>query len=81
MKFWRIVPIERYPNVKQAPLKLLSIVGSTYICESLFSTAKQVKHGSVLTDTNVKEFLRVATTEYKPDLTNIVETKECQVSH
>lgn len=82
MEFWKIVPIERYPSVKQAALKLLSMFGSTYIFELLFSTLKQVKsnHRSVLTDTHVKELLRVATTEYKPDLTKIVETKECQVS-
>ncbi|XP_077087099.1 general transcription factor II-I repeat domain-containing protein 2A-like [Siphateles boraxobius] len=83
VEFWKIVPNERYPNVKQAAVKLLSMFGSTYMCESLFSTLKQVKskHRSVLTDTHVKELLRVATTEYKPDLTKIVETKECQVSH
>lgn len=83
VEFWKIVPTERYPNVKQAALKLLSMFGSTYICESLFSTLKLVKskHRSVLTDTHVKELLRVATTEYKPDLKKIVETKECQVSH
>lgn len=80
MEFWKIVPNERYPNVKQATVKLVSMFGSTYMCESLFSTLKQVKskHCSVLTDTQVKELLRVATTEYKPDLTKIVETKECQ---
>ncbi|KAI2646261.1 General transcription factor II-I repeat domain-containing protein 2 [Labeo rohita] len=83
VEFWKIVPVERYPNVKQAALKLLSMFGSTYVCESLFSTLKQVKskHRSVLTDTHVKELLRVATTEYDPDRKKIVETKECQVSH
>ncbi|MCJ8735565.1 hypothetical protein PDJAM_G00248700 [Pangasius djambal] len=83
VEFWKIVPVERYPNVKRAELKLLSMFGSTYICESLFSTLKQVKskHRCVLTDTHVKELLRVATTEYKPDLKKTVETKDCQVSH
>uniref|UniRef100_A0A3Q3RD36 HAT C-terminal dimerisation domain-containing protein n=1 Tax=Monopterus albus TaxID=43700 RepID=A0A3Q3RD36_MONAL len=53
VEFWKIVPVERYPNVKRAALKILSMFGSTYICESLFSTLKQVKskHHSVLTDT------------------------------
>ncbi len=83
VEFWKIVPVERYPDVKRAALKLLSMFGSTYICESLFSTLKQVKskHRSVLTDTHVKELLRVATTEYKPVLKKIVETKDCQGSH
>uniref|UniRef100_UPI00358F17D2 general transcription factor II-I repeat domain-containing protein 2-like n=1 Tax=Myxine glutinosa TaxID=7769 RepID=UPI00358F17D2 len=82
-EFWKIVPTDRYPSVKQAALKLMSMFGSTYVCESVFSTLKQVKsrHGSVLTDTHVKELLRVATTEYKPDLKMIVENNDCQVSH
>ena len=65
---WKSVPMEKYPNVKRAALKILSMFGSTYICESVFSTLKHVKskHRSVLTDTHVKELLRVATTEYKP---------------
>lgn len=42
-EFWIIVPKDRYPNVKQAALKLMSMFGSTYVCESVFSTLKQVK--------------------------------------
>ena len=74
------MPMEKYPNVKRAALKILSMFRSTYVCESMFSTLKQVKskHRSVLTDTHVKELLRLATTEYKPDLKRIVQNKECQ---
>ena len=81
--FWRMVPLEKYPNVKRAALKILSMFGSTYVCESVFSTLKHVKskHRSVLTDTHVKELLRVATTEYKLNLKKIVQDKECQKSH
>ena len=83
IEFWKMVPLEKYPNVKRAALKILSMFGSTYVCESVFSTLKHVKskHRSVLTDTHVKELLRVATTEYKPDLKKIVQNKECQKSH
>jgi len=42
-EFRKIVPIERYPNVRQAVVKLFSMFGSTYMCESLFSILKQVK--------------------------------------
>lgn len=83
VEFWKSVPIEKYPNIKRAALKILSMFGSTYVCESVFSTLKHVKskHRSVLTDTHLKELLRVATTEYKPDLKRIVQDKECQKSH
>ena len=62
-EFWRNVPTDRYSNVQQAALKLMSMFGSTYVYESDFSTLKHVKlkHRSVLTDTHVKELLRVAT--------------------
>lgn len=39
--FWKSVPMEKYPNVKRAALKILSMFGS--ICESVFSTLKNVK--------------------------------------
>ena len=74
IEFWKSVPMKKYPNVKRAALKILAMFGSTYVCESVFFTLKLVKskHRSVLTDTHVKELLRLATTEYKPDLKRIV---------
>ena len=83
IEFWKMVPLEKYPNVKWAALEILSMSGSTYVCESVFSTLKYVKskHRSVLTEIHVKELLRVATTEYKPNLKKIVQDKERQKSH
>ena len=77
-EFWENVPMEKYVSIKRAALKVLQCLGQHYICESVFSTLNHVKsrHRSVLTDTHVKELLRVATTEYKPDLKKIVKEKE-----
>lgn len=33
IEFWKTVPMEKYPHVKRAALKLLSMFGSTYVCE------------------------------------------------
>ena len=41
--FWKVVPEQQYPNMKGAALRLLSMFGTMYICESLFSTMNQVK--------------------------------------
>ena len=81
-EFWKSVPMKKYPNIKWAALKVLSMFGSTYVCESVFSTLNHVKSRdrSVLTDTHVKELLQVATMEYKSDL-KIDKEKECQNSH
>ena len=82
-EFWKSMPMEKYLSIKWAALKVLTMFGSTYICEFVFSTLNYVKsrHRYVLTDTVVKELLRAATTKYKPDLKKIVKEKECQNSH
>ncbi|XP_042144504.1 general transcription factor II-I repeat domain-containing protein 2-like [Ixodes scapularis] len=41
--FWGQMPEARCPHVKLAGQKLLSIFGSTYCCEAVFSTMKVVK--------------------------------------
>ncbi|KAF0039335.1 hypothetical protein F2P81_007570 [Scophthalmus maximus] len=43
IEFWKTVSMEKYPNVKWAAVKILSMFGSTYVCESVFSTLKHVK--------------------------------------
>uniref|UniRef100_A0AAZ1X778 Peptidase M14 domain-containing protein n=1 Tax=Oreochromis aureus TaxID=47969 RepID=A0AAZ1X778_OREAU len=75
--------MEKYPNVKRAALKILSMFGSTYVCESVFSTLKHVKskHRSVLTDTHVKELLRVlmkVVNEMCPNITRIYNIGKSQ---
>ena len=56
---WKSVQMGKYLNVKRVALKILSMFGLTYVCESVFSTPKHVKskHRSVLTNTHVKELL------------------------
>ena len=43
LEFWKIVPEVKYPLLKKISIKFISIFGSTYTCESLFSTMKFVK--------------------------------------
>ena len=76
-EFWKSVPMEKYLSIKRAALKVLTIFGSTYVCEFVFSTLNHVKsrRRPELTETVVKELLRVATTEYKHDLKKIVKEK------
>lgn len=40
-----------------------------------------LREGAIEFWKSVKELLRVAATEYKPDLKRIVQSKECQKSH
>ncbi|XP_047129541.1 general transcription factor II-I repeat domain-containing protein 2A-like [Hydra vulgaris] len=69
MEFWKIVPEVKYPQLKKIAIKFISIFGSTYTCESLFSTMKFVKskYRANLTNEHLSELLRTATTSLKPD--------------
>ena len=68
-EFWKFVPESKYPELKKAACRIISIFGTTYLCESFYSTLKFVKskHRSVLTNQHLKELLRSAVTNYSPN--------------
>ena len=37
MDFWKLVPEVKYPQLKKASCRLISIFGTTYCCESFYS--------------------------------------------
>jgi hypothetical protein len=38
IEFWKQVPEQKYPKTKGCAQRLISIVGTTYSCESVFNT-------------------------------------------
>ena len=42
-RFWKLVSKDKFPKLKDFALKMHSMFGSTYVCESTFSTMKLVK--------------------------------------
>lgn len=68
-EFWKLVSPSKYPNLRKAASRLLSIFGTTYCCESLFSTMKFIKskHRSQLTNEHLTELIRTALTNYEPN--------------
>jgi len=40
LEFQKHISILKYPNIKNCAIKLVSIFGMTYSCESLYSTNK-----------------------------------------
>ena len=56
-EFWQFVPESKYPDLKRAACLIISIFGTTHLCESLYSTLKFVKskHRSVLTNQHLIE--------------------------
>lgn len=60
----------KYPRTKECTLRLISIFGTMYVCESLYYTLKFInsKYRSELTDAHLSELVRTAITNYKPVL-------------
>ena len=69
VEFWQQVTKRKYPEVEKTIARLLSVFGTTYCCESLFSVKKFVKLKCHASPTNqlLSELIRTALTSYRPD--------------
>ncbi|XP_069077106.1 general transcription factor II-I repeat domain-containing protein 2-like [Pleurodeles waltl] len=83
INFWSRVDAEKYRNIRTAAMKLFSLFGSTYLCESTFSDMNFVKSKlrTRLTDDHLNDCIRVALSGYTPDYRGLVDARQCQVSH
>ena len=76
--FWRLLDEKIYSNSKTAAMKIESFFGSTYLCETLFSSMAVIKnkYRSRLTDGNLDNCLRVASSSYIPNYEKLVDDME-----
>ncbi|XP_057203176.1 general transcription factor II-I repeat domain-containing protein 2B-like [Triplophysa rosa] len=84
LEFWKLLPESRFPLLRDFALFMLSMFGSTYICESSFSTMKHIKSKdrNRLTDDHLFQLLQVGCTNFQIDIDSIVHQQEKpQVSH
>lgn len=82
--FFKLLSNERFPNLRKFGQKMTSMFGSTYICESVFSTMKFIKDRcrSRLTDSSLLHLLRLATTELEVNIPALVSAADRpQFSH
>lgn len=81
--FWTFVDEKKYPLIKETFQRLHSCFGSTYLCESGFSTMNLIKSKlrSNLTNEHVIDCMRLAITSYAPDYKKLAEEMQCQISH
>lgn len=83
-EFFKLLPTERFPNLRDLGLKTTSMFGSTYLCESAFSAMKFIKnrHRSSLSDSSLLDLLRLATTNIDVDIPALVKKADRpQFSH
>jgi zinc finger BED domain-containing protein 5/7/8/9 len=81
--FWLNVEKERYRELRLLATRALTAFGSTYLCETSFSSMSLIKtkQRSCLTDENLEHSLRVALTSYEPRYALLLRNAQLQPSH
>lgn len=83
-EFWiKYVCVNKYPELKKLALKLLTLFGSSYVCEAAFSKMNFIKNKfrSRLTDEHLQDLMTIACTNFSPNFGRIILGKKCHFSH
>jgi len=83
-EFWlKYVSEKKYPTLKLLILKMCTMFGSTYVCESSFSKMNYIKNKfrSRLTNKHLEMIMKIACTNHTPNFKQLVESKICHFSH
>ena len=73
--FWKLANIEQFSKLRDFALRMLSMFGSTYICESTFSVMKRLKSSTRnrLGDETLDACLRLSTTNIDVDIERLLQ--------
>lgn len=79
---WNALP-DTYINMKRYAFGVLSIFGSTYLCEQMFSCMNSIKnkHRSRLTQDSLQSCVKLKVSAYSPDLRQLCSEVQQQKSH
>ncbi|KAJ4939175.1 hypothetical protein JOQ06_028635 [Pogonophryne albipinna] len=79
---WNAIP-DVHVNMKKYALGVLSIFGSTYVCEQVFSNMNFIKskHRACLTDDSLRSCVKMKVTAYSPDVQTLCAEVQEQKSH
>ena len=83
-EFWMTyVSADEFPQLSKSCRKILTMFGSTYVCEAGFSIMNNIKSKkrNALTDEHLENLIRAAVTEYEPQIKKIASTVQSQISH
>lgn len=82
--FWtQKVSHDSFPSLHKVAVHVLTMFGSTYSCESVFSTMNLVKtkYRSRMSNEHLHQCLRLAVTSFVPKFKDIAKNKKCNFSH
>lgn len=79
---WNALP-DSYRNMKTYAFGVLSIFGSTYLCEQIFSNMNYIKskYRTRLTDESLQSCVKIKVTSYMPDVEELTSDVRKQKSH
>lgn len=83
-EFWMTyVSSDEFPQISKCCKKILTMFGSTYVCETGFSAMTNIKSKkrNSLTEEHLENLMRASVTEYQPQFKKIADTIQSQVSH
>ncbi|KAJ8718896.1 hypothetical protein PYW07_016452 [Mythimna separata] len=83
-EFWiKFVCGNKYSELKKIAMKLLTLFGSTYICEAAFSKMIFIKNKfrSQLTNEHLQDLMTIACTNYTPNFRQIVHNRKNHFCH
>jgi len=82
--FWmKYVNVNDFPEMSKCCKKILTMFGSTYVCEAGFSAltnSKSTKRNA-FTDQHLEDLLRAAVTQYEPEIKQVAAALQSQPSH
>ena len=77
IEFYKCLPSGQYRRLKSFALGLISVFGTTYLCEKTFSKMKYIKscYRSSLSDEHLESLLMIGSTNFEPQLDKIISAR------
>ncbi|CAM5083675.1 unnamed protein product [Eretmochelys imbricata] len=77
VEFYKCRPSDQYAHVKNLVCGLMSVFGTTYVCEKTFEMMKYVKsnYRSTLSDEHVQSILMIGNTNFESQLNAVLSEK------
>ena len=83
IRAYRSLPALSYPRIRAFASTLISMYGSTYRCEQLFSRMSYAKnkYRSRLTDGHLSDILYISAFPFQPNYGSVIKDIQCHPSH